>query len=535
MTDARDLVERLATGLRPLEIGAARAWWDAAVTGDAAAYRRVETFRNRIDRLYAEPGVFDTLSRTRGADMDDPVLARRIELFYLEALPRQVDPGLSRSINRLAAEAERDFATFRPTFRGRRVSANDLDRVLREEQEEAPRREAWEALKSVGPVVADRLRELVDLRNRAAERVGFPDFYRMRLALQEQDGDRLDRLLDVLEERSRPSYRKTKRTIDETLSARYGRPAGELEPWHYADQFFQDVPDVFGTDLDDVYARVDLTAVADRFFAGIGLPVDDVLARSSLHEAEGKDPHAFATDIDREGDVRILLNLRSNERWMGTTLHELGHAVYDLGIDPALPWDLRRPAHTLVTEAIAMLFGRLSRSPAWMRDLGVVDDGGAARLGGPTVAEARATMQVVVRWILVMAHFERGLYADPERDLNVLWWDLVERFQEIPRPDRPDGAADYAAKIHVVVAPVYYHNYLLGECLASQIDGRLRDEVLDGASSYAGRPEVGTWLGERIFRPGATLHYDDLAVAATGSPVGPEAFAGQFLERTSAP
>ncbi len=529
MKDARALVERIATGLQPLETGVARAWWDAAVTGDPAAYRRVETCRNRIDRLYAEPGVFDALSRARGSDLADPVLARRVELFYLEALPRQIDPGLSRSINRLAAEAERDFATFRPSYRGRRASPNDLDRVLREDGDETRRREAWEALKTVGPVVAERLRELVALRNRAAERVGFPDFYRMRLALQEQDAEGLDRLLDFLEERSEPAYRQTKRTIDETLSERFGRPAGELEPWHYADQFFQDVPDVFGADLDRVYARVDLTAVAGRFFEGIGLPVAEVLARSSLYEAKGKDPHAFATDIDREGDVRILLNLRSNERWMGTTLHELGHAVYDLGIDPALPWDLRRPAHTLVTEAIAMLFGRLSRSPAWMRDLEVVDDGGAARLDGPIAAEARATMQVVVRWILVMAHFERGLYADPDRDLNALWWDLVERFQEIPRPDRPEGAADYAAKIHVVVAPVYYHNYLLGECLASQIDGRLRDEVLNGAPSYAGRPEVGAWLVERIFRPGAGLHYDDLAAAATGNPVGPEAFARQFL------
>jgi Zn-dependent M32 family carboxypeptidase len=49
------------------------------------------------------------------------------------------------------------------------------------------------------------------------------------------------------------------------------------------------------------------------------------------------------------------------------------------------------------------------------------------------------------------------------------------------------------------------------------------------ASSYAGRAAVGEWLGERIFRPGAALHYDDLAVAATGTPVGPEEFAGQFL------
>lgn len=530
MHDVHDLVERLVADLRPLETGAARAWWEAAVTGEPGAYRRVEAFRNRIDDLYAAAGVFEALSGAREMELDDPLLARRVELFYLEALPRQVEARLARSINRLAAEAERDFATFRPTFRGKRASSNDLDRVLREEPDEDIRREAWEALKSVGPLVADRLRELVVLRNRAAERVGFPDFYRMRLALQEQDADRLDRLLAELEARSGPAYRHTKRTIDEALAARYARPPGELEPWHYADQFFQDVPDVFGADLDAVYAGVDPTAVAGRFFAGIGLPVDGVLARSSLHEAEGKDPHAFATDIDREGDVRILLNLRRNERWMGTTLHELGHAVYDLGIDPALPWDIRRPTHTLATEAIAMLFGRFSRSPAWMRDLRVLDDHASARLDGPVAAEARAAMQIVVRWILVMAHFERGLYADPEQDLNDLWWDLVERFQEVPRPERPPDAADYAAKIHVVVAPVYYHNYLLGECLASQIDRRLREDVLDGAASYAGRHEVGEWLGQRVFRPGASLHYDDLADAATGSPVGPGAFAAQFLE-----
>ncbi|HSE96599.1 MAG TPA: hypothetical protein VLD61_11960, partial [Methylomirabilota bacterium] len=103
MSDASALVERLATRLQPLETGVARAWWEAAVTGGQAAYRRVEMFRNRIDRLYAEPGLFDALSRARDANLDDPALARRIELFYLEALPRQIDQGLSRNINRLAA------------------------------------------------------------------------------------------------------------------------------------------------------------------------------------------------------------------------------------------------------------------------------------------------------------------------------------------------------------------------------------------------------------------------------------------------
>ena len=35
---------------------------------------------------------------------------------------------------------------------------------------------------------------------------------------------------------------------------------------------------------------------------------------------------------------------------------------------------------------------------------------------------------------------------------------------------------------------------------------------------------------ERVFRPGARLHYDALAERATGEPVEVEAFAAQFLD-----
>ena len=53
-----------------------------------------------------------------------------------------------------------------------------------------------------------------------------------------------------------------------------------------------------------------------------------MIARSDLYEKKGKSPHAFCTDIDREGDVRVLANIVPNEYWMGTMLHEFGHSVY---------------------------------------------------------------------------------------------------------------------------------------------------------------------------------------------------------------
>jgi peptidyl-dipeptidase A len=65
--------------------------------------------------------------------------------------------------------------------------------------------------------------------------------------------------------------------------------------------------------LDAWFEGTDPAALATEFFRGIGLPVDDVIARSDLYEREGKDQHAFCTDIDRAGDVRILCNLRPDE------------------------------------------------------------------------------------------------------------------------------------------------------------------------------------------------------------------------------
>jgi peptidyl-dipeptidase A len=161
--------------------------------------------------------------------------------------------------------------------------------------------------------------------------------------------------------------------------------------------------------------------------------------------------------------------------------------------------------------------------------MGILDRARAEELQAAAARQQRGQMLAFSRWAMVMRGFEKELYRDPDQDLNGVWWSLVGRLQGLEAPARPAGAADYAAKIHVVSAPVYYHNYMLGECFASQIDERLKAEVLDGRPTYCGETGVGAWLSERIFRTGALHHYDELARSATGAAVGPEAFAAQFL------
>jgi peptidyl-dipeptidase A len=180
---------------------------------------------------------------------------------------------------------------------------------------------------------------------------------------------------------------------------------------------------------------------------------------------------------------------------------------------------LRCPPQPLATEAIALMLGRLRRDPEFLVGVLGADPAAAAGLAGPSREVLRTGQLVFARWCLVMVRFEQAMYADPGRDLVATWWDLVESMQGLRHPEGRT-APDWASKIHLAVAPVYYQSYLLGELLASQLDRAVRGH----AGGFIGRPEAGAFLAERVFAPGAAMPWRDLVTAATGSPLGPGAF-----------
>ena len=276
--------------------------------------------------------------------------------------------------------------------------------------------------------------------------------------------------------------------------------------------------------IDHLFAGADLEALTLRTYDGLGLDVRHVLAHSDLYARDGKSQHAFCIDIDRDGDVRVLCNVEPSERWMDTMLHEFGHAIYDRECDRSLPWLLRGAAHALTTEGVAMLMGRLPRRAEWLASVvavgdEVLDDA----LRDALVASRRAALLVFARWVLVMTTFERALYADPDGDLDDLWWELVERYQSVHRPDGR-RAPDWASKIHFAVAPVYYQNYLYGELFASQLQAAIEAR----AGALVDEPDAGALLVREVFAPGAAKRWDQLVIDATGEPLSARAFAQEL-------
>ncbi len=521
---AKRFIEKHEKILKPLEKRANLAWWNANLSGKDADFEKKELAQNKVDEALSNPLMFRELKQIQQLSLTDPILKRQVEVLYLQYLEKQVPPPLLRKIVKKANKIEKVFNVFRSKVGDKELSQNEVVKVLKESTDSEERRKVWEASKEVGVVVEKDLKLLVRLRNQAAVRLGFKNYHEMMLFINEQKKEEILSLFDTLDKLTKDGFFRVKSEIDQALAKRFGVAVDLLQSWHYADLFFQELPSVFDVDLDRLYSGKDILKLCREFYLGIGLPIDDVLSRSDLYEKKGKSPHAFCTDIDREGDVRVLANIVSNEYWIETLLHELGHATYSSKfISKSLPYVLRTEAHILTTEGIAMLFGRFSKSAIWQNAMGITSDQSKTQSNQKLM---RAQLLIFSRWCQVMLHFEMGLYENPDQDLNGYWWDLVEKFQGIRRP-KGRNKPDYASKIHIVSAPVYYHNYMMGELFASQVHHAIARTVgVDARTlNYVGRPEIGDFLKKRVFEPGRSLNWNQLTQYATGETLNPNAFA----------
>jgi len=535
---AKEFIAEHEKKIRPLDIAGGLAWWNANTTGNPADFKKKEEAQNKIDEALANKLTFAELKTLKEAkdkgQIDDKITARAIEVLYLLYLEKQVDPELLKKIAARSNDVEQKFNVYRAKVDGKEMPDSEVRKILKTSDDSSRRKAVWEASKAVAGDTAPILNLLVTHRNEMAKQLGFANFHALYLYLNEQKGDELVRLFDYLDTLTREPFIAAKKEIDEKLAAMYGIKQADLMPWHYHDPFFQESPAVFAANLDAPYAKADLLKLCQEFYSGIGLPIDKVIASSDLYEKKGKSPHAFCTDIDREGDVRVLANIVNNEYWMGTMLHELGHSVYSSkNIPLTLPYVLRSEAHILTTEGVAMQFERFSKSRAWLEKMGV-------KVENPEAFDAAARkiqrnqLLIFSRWCQVMLRFEKSMYENPEQDLNKLWWDLVEKYQMLKRPTGRN-APDYASKIHIVSAPVYYHNYMMGQLFASQVHHTIARELYKGSNPnhvlYIGDKQVGEFMKKKVFEPGKTLNWRDLTKFATGEELNPKSFAADFKDK----
>jgi len=498
--------------------------WAAERSGSDEDFKKLETANTKMRLLYSTNEDYQKLVAIKASnEINNPLLKRQLAILINQYKANQLPKALLKAMSRKEAEITKKTNNFRGRVDGKEVTQNQIYTVLEESLDNGLRKKHWEAQKDVGPVVEKDLKELILLRNKAAKALGYANYYEMAMDLQEINIGWLLNIFDELYEMTEEPYLKAKNEIDEALRKRFN--VEDIMPWHYSDPYFQSVPRVGEFDYNKIYAKNDIIPIAKKFYAGIGLNVDKVLENSDMFERKGKSQHAFCTDIDRAGDVRILMNIKNKVAEMDTLLHESGHAAYCLGHDKSgLPFLLKAHAHIFTTEAIAMMLGKLAYSGRWMQEFFGFTDREADEIEKQGLVHVKRQQLVFSRWVQVMLRFEKSMYENPEQDLNALWWKLVEKYQHVKKPEGR-GMPDYASKSHICTAPVYYHNYQLGELMAAQVEDYMRENI---CKAINGSIEAGKYLAENIFSKGASLEWNEMIKGATGDYLNPKHFAEKY-------
>ena len=527
-------VKDYETKVVPLYTDANTAYFNATISGKEEDYKKAADLQVQLSKIYASKADFAKLKRFKDSNtIQDELLNRQLIKIYNAYASNQIDEKKLEEMIRLQNETEKKFSTFRANVNGKKITDNEVENTLKTSNDSKLLEATWAASKEVGGVINDNLIKLVKLRNEAARELGYKNYHEMSLKLSEQDPQEIENLLNELDNLTRDSFAKLKNDIDEHLAKKYNLPKEKLMPWHYENRFFQEAPKIYNVNLDSYYKDKDIVALTRNYYAGLGLPIDDMISKSDLFEKEGKYQHAYCSNLNRGKDVRVVCNVKPNYNWMGTMLHEFGHAVYDYNIDSTLPWTLREPAHTFTTEAIAMMFGRMASNGQWLVDVVGITKEEKDKIADESFKSLRLEQLTFSRWVQVVYRFEKVMYENPDQDLNKLWWDLVEKYQMLKRPEGRNKP-DYASKIHIALYPAYYHNYLMGELLASQYFAYIVKNVLHSEDlknqSFVNKPEVGKYLLEKVFKPGTKYYWNDMIEKATGEKLTAKYYAKQFVE-----
>lgn len=469
-------------------------------------------------------------------------------LFLAGNNPASVIDMVKEKTKATNTQTEKLFG-FKYMLKGKQVTANDLDEILRESTNLNDRLAAWTTCKEVGKNLKGGLVNLQRLRNGCVQPLGYTDYFSYQVSEYEMSSEELLKECEKMITELWPLYRELHTWARYELAAKYKQPVPDLLPAHWLpNRWGQDwtaLVKVEGLDIDAVLktkSKEWIIQKAEDFYVGMGfnkLP-KTFWERSSLYPVEAgagysKNNHASAWHFDNDQDVRSLMSVEPNSEWWGTTLHEMGHIFYYLEYSkPAIPLILRNGTNRAYHEAFGTMIAMASMHKPFLQGQGLIPEGVKTDEMQTLLKEALDYV-VMVPWSAgVMTHYEYELYKNnlPADQYNAKWWELVKKYQGIEAPiARGEEYCDAATKTHINDDPAQCYDYALSNVLLFQFHEHIATKILKQDvhnTNYWGNKEVGNFL-KKIMAPGATVDWRQHLNEVLGTGISAKAMLNYFM------
>jgi peptidyl-dipeptidase A len=216
----------------------------------------------------------------------DPRLKRELNILIRAFKEYMMPPHILKEISLKEANLLRTYTSFRARLHGKTLSENDVKDLMKTLPDAATRKEVWEASKEIGALLAPQILDLVKLRNQGARALGYPDFFQMKLTLQEVDHTWLLQTFETIATESDAAYRSLMQEIRSKQSARFNVKDNELGPWAWSEPFCQEDP-LDTQELDSLVSHIDIAQTANNFSASSVLrPAKSYNTATSTKEKE---------------------------------------------------------------------------------------------------------------------------------------------------------------------------------------------------------------------------------------------------------
>lgn len=386
-------------------------------------------------------------------------------------------------IRDLRTELNAEIVKYRPLVGDRPASRTEVREILRVDPDGERRRLAWLAYVPLAERLERRVRELLKRRNSRARSLGFASYVDLSLELDGLSRAEMESLFARVDEMTRRPY--------ERFVASYSN----LEPWDVSHAL-----DFSNLVSDERFRQSDMLGRLETYRQRIGVP-DRLPIRIEFTEV----PFGGLTNfIKIPDDIRILMNAADNHSYYVTLFHEYGHAIHNASI--------RQPSFILqkesgpYSESMAQVSAYFASHPRWLSETAGVDGAEFSRF-----AQTRLANWILrLRQLLATASFEYSAYANPDADLDAALAEFEARYLLVrPHAEQTRWAADSFYSIY----PIYLHNYVYADVVASQVHAALRRAL---GEPY-GNPDTFGWLAERLYGPGVANHWRTQVEDATGS------------------
>lgn len=552
--EAQTFIDSYTDDFLKLYYASAEAAWKTnteIIEGDT-----LNAYQSRMadEALSAFTGSVSNIETTRrlleSRDQLTPLQVQQLEtiLYAAGSNPQTVADLVKEKITADIAQTEKLYG-FDYKLGGKSVSTNEIDNVLKTENDLAKRLAAWNASKEVGKELKDGLVNLRRLRNATVQALDYPDYFSYQVSEYGMTTSEMMDMMARLNEELRPLYRELHTWARYELAKKYGvSEVPDYLPAHWLPnrwgQDWSSMLEVEGLNVDNILSTKTpewIVREGEAFYVSLGFPPlpQSFWDKSNLYPyPEGssmkKNNHASAWHLDLKNDVRSLMSVEPNAEWFETSNHELGHIYYYIAYTrPEVPPLLRGGANRAFHEAIGSMMGMAAMQKPYLIGRGLVP------------AEARTdSIQLLLKEALnavvfipfasgTMSEFEKALYADnlPADQFNAKWWELVKKYQGIVPPDaRGEMYCDAATKTHINDDAAQYYDYALSYVILFQLHQHIAEKILKQpatATNYFGNKEVGDFLN-KIMSVGATRDWREVMRDATGEDMNAKALVRYF-------